>query len=313
MAEHSALRPPVEVMRPTAVRELPAADDPDADPLQYSLKMDGFRAVAFALGGRTVLQSRSSRDLAPDFPSLAANLTRVLNPGAVLDGEICAWSHGRLQFTELLSTEARRRAAGTALIYVAFDCLAIPSPEGGRDIRALPLAERWQHLLDQLRDTSPYAQQVMTTENREEALLIADSLTSVGIEGIVAKRLDSPYRPDRRSAWVKWRHAETVDGRILGIVGPIARPHAVLVELDDGTRKVTSPRLDPSQSRRVAEAVAGRLGEAERTTDGLVVHAVTDGPLAEVHQGTGRHATTRFVRIRSEDGWTGRGPTRAWP
>lgn len=302
MAEHSALRPPVEVMRPTAVRELPTAARPDAHPLQYSLKMDGFRAVAFALDGRTVLQSRSYRDLAPDFPSLAANLNRVLKPGVVLDGEICAWSHGRLEFTELLSTEARRRAAGTTLIYVAFDCLATPSPEGGCDIRALPLAARWEHLLDQLRDAAPYAQQVMTTQDREEALLIADSLTSVGIEGIVAKQLDAPYRPDRRSAWVKWRHAETVDGRILGIVGPTARPHAVIVELDDGTRKITSPRLDPPQSRRVAEAVTGRLGKAERTTDGLIVHAVTEGPLAEVHQGSGRHATTRFVRIRSEDG-----------
>ncbi|WP_274036372.1 ATP-dependent DNA ligase [Streptomyces sp. MMBL 11-1] len=170
MAEHSSLRPPVEVMRPTAVRELPTAARPDAHPLQYSLKMDGFRAVAFALDGRTVLQSRSYRDLAPDFPSLAANLSRVLKPGVVLDGEICAWSHGRLEFTELLSTEARRRAAGTTLIYVAFDCLATPSPEGGRDIRALPLAARWEHVLDQLRDTAAYAQQVMTTQDREEDL-----------------------------------------------------------------------------------------------------------------------------------------------
>ncbi|MEV6421668.1 RNA ligase family protein [Streptomyces sp. NPDC051662] len=303
MADHSVLRPPVEVMRPAAVRELPGEDDLRARPVQYSLKMDGFRAVAFALGGRTVLQSRSHRNLAPDFPSLAADLTRVLTPGLVLDGEICAWSHGRLAFTELLSTEARRRAAGTTLVYVAFDCLAVPLPAGGaRDIRNLPFAERWRYLLDQLQDTAPYVQQVITTEDRAEALHMATSLTSVGVEGIVAKRLDSPYRPDRGLAWLKWRHAETADVRILGIVGPVARPHAVVVELDDGTCTITSPRLAPLQARLVAEAVTGRLGAATRTTDGLVVHAVVEGPRAEVQRGTGRHATTRFVRIRSEDG-----------
>ncbi|MFG3429405.1 DNA ligase [Streptomyces californicus] len=300
MAEYSALRPPVEVMRPAAVRELPAAASPDGHPLQYSLKMDGFRAVAFALVGRTVLQSRSYRDLAPDFPSLAANLTRVLNPGVVMDmdGEFCAWSHGRLEFTELLSTEVRRRAAGTTLIYVAFDCLAVPSPEG--DATSVPCHS--PRAGSTCSTNCGIRHRMPTTEDREEALLIANSLTCVGIEGIVAKGLDAPYRPDRRSAWVKWRHTETVDRRILGIVGPTARPHAVIVELDDGTRKITSPRLDSPQSRRVAEAVPGRLGKAERTTDGLIVHAVTEGPLAEVHRGRGRHATTRFVRIRAEDG-----------
>jgi hypothetical protein len=141
----------------------------------------------------------------------------------------------------------------------------------------------------------------MATTDRTEALHMATSLTSQGVEGIVAKRLDSRYRPADRSAWIKWRHTETTDVSIVGIVGPTTRPHAVVVEFDDGTRAVTSPRLTPLEARLVTEAVTNRLGGPTRTTGGLVVHAVLDGPLAEVRMGTGRHAGTHFFRIRNEE------------
>lgn len=66
-AQAVALRPPVDVMRPQAVDEIPEQTG-TPERLQYSLKLDGFRALAFILeGGRVFLQSRSQRDLARSF------------------------------------------------------------------------------------------------------------------------------------------------------------------------------------------------------------------------------------------------------
>lgn len=103
--------------------------------LQYSLKLDGFRALAFILeGGRAFLQSRSGRDLTREFPQVSAHLQENLPPGIVLDGELCAYRDGRLDFTDLLRSRADRERSGIPVYYIAFDILAIP----GTDVRGLP-------------------------------------------------------------------------------------------------------------------------------------------------------------------------------
>lgn len=146
-----ALRPPVDVMRPQAVEEIPEQTG-TPESLQYSLKLDGFRALAFVLeGGRVFLQSRSQRDLAREFPEIAAYLGEHLPAGTVLDGELCAYRDGRLSFTDLLRSHADRERSGIPVSYVAFDILAVP----GRDVRALPLKKRWELLGAALRNSRP--------------------------------------------------------------------------------------------------------------------------------------------------------------
>lgn len=140
----------------------------------------------------------------------------------------------------------------------------------------------------------------MATTNRAEALEWATALAPQGVEGLVAKALGSAYRPADRSSWVKWRPTDTADARLVGITGPPGRPHAVVVELADGHRTVTSPRLSPTQSRQVAMAIGNKLGAPSRTASGTTVTAVLDGPLVEARTGTGRHGSTRFVRLRGD-------------
>ncbi|WP_372412764.1 hypothetical protein [Streptomyces luteireticuli] len=102
--EHGILSPPVEVMRPRAVPDLLPEGSPGGGAVRYSIKLDGFRAIAFALGDRTVLQTRTHRDIASEFPTLATALSEVLPHGLVLDGDVCAFVHGRLAFGACFQT-----------------------------------------------------------------------------------------------------------------------------------------------------------------------------------------------------------------
>lgn len=190
------LSPPVGVMRPKIVPDLP---DEDGLPggVQYSIKLDGFRVVAFALGsGRAVLQSRTGRDLAEDFPTVAAAVA-ALPAGTVLDGELCAWHDGRLAFDQLARTRAARDRQRVALTYAAFDLLAEP----GRDVRELPLRDRWELLHSTLDGTGPPLEIVMATTDRAEAVGWQRALAPTGIEGLVAKGLGTRYSARLRTAW----------------------------------------------------------------------------------------------------------------
>lgn len=283
-------------MRPRPADEIPAQGSTPGG-LQYSLKLDGFRALAFILeGGKVFLQSRSRRDLSREFPEIAAYLRDHLPPGIVLDGELCAYRDGRLNFTDLLRSHSDRKLSGVPVSYIAFDILAVP----GRDVRALPLRERWELLGAALQDVGPPLQRVLATLDEGTAHVWFRDMRAVGVEGIVAKALSSPYRAGGTWAWRKIRHSDTRDGMIIGVFGPVERPQALLVQLPDDRTVKTSPRLTPTQSRQVGELVRGRLGELADHPDHGPVRMLTEPLLVELRQAAGRHETARFVRVRSD-------------
>ncbi|MEU9704215.1 DNA ligase [Streptomyces sp. NPDC047981] len=290
------LRPPVDVMRPRPADEIPAQGSIPGG-FQYSLKLDGFRALAFVLEDRrVVLQSRSHRDLAPEFPEIAAHLGAGLPAGLVLDGELCAYRDGRLSFTDLLRSAADRRRSGVPVSYIAFDVLAVP----GRDVRPLPLAERWRLLGTALEEIGPPVQRVLATPDEETARDWFRDLRAVGVEGIVAKALRSPYRAGETWSWRKVRHADTLDGLLLGLVGPVDRPRALVVRLPDDRTVTTSPKLTPTQAREVGALAAGRLGAAVDDPEHGPVRLLAEPLPVELRQLSGRQETARFVRVRSD-------------
>ncbi len=292
------LFPPVDVMRPRPADEIPVQAEPPRE-LQYSLKLDGFRALAFVLGdGRVVLQSRSRRDLAPEFPDIAAHLRDQLPPGIVLDGELCAYREGRLSFTDLLRSHPDRVRAGVPVSYIAFDLLAVP----GRDVRSLPLRDRWELLGTALREARPPIQRVLATLDEETARAWFHDLREAGVEGIVAKLLGSPYRSGHTWAWRKIRHADTSDGALLGVLGPADRPRALVVRLPDGRTVTTSPRLTPAQSREVGALVGDRAGPLVQEPEHGPVRWVDPPVPVELRQiaGRQRQENPTFVRVRGE-------------
>ncbi|MFE7409086.1 ATP-dependent DNA ligase [Streptomyces laurentii] len=293
------LRPPLEVMRPRSVDEIPRQGGIPGG-FQYSLKLDGFRALAFVLdGGRVVLQSRARRDLAPEFPGIADYLGERLPPGVVLDGELCAYREGRLSFTDLLRTHRDRERAGVPVSYIAFDLLALP----GRDLRGRSLRERWDLLAEALAGTGPPLQRVLATDDEATAREWFGALRAAGVEGIVAKAWDSTYRPGPTWSWRKIRHADTEDALLVGVFGPPDRPRALLVRLTDGRTLRTSPRLTGPQAHQVAEltAGAGRLGAPEEDPEHGTVRPLAAPLPVELRLPAGRQDrpdTARFVRVR---------------
>ncbi|MFJ2193097.1 DNA ligase [Kitasatospora sp. NPDC087861] len=297
------LRPPVEVMQPVLVRALP---DEDALPggTQYTIKLDGIRAVAHVLDRHEVrLVSRRGNELGPRFPQLLPALS-TLPVGLCLDGEIVAYEAGaggrpgHLDFTALLRTPAARAAAGTQVLYVVWDALALP----GRDIRSRPLRERWEALEMVFAGARPPLQLCMATTSKAEAATWYDTLEPMGIEGLVGKGLDTRYRPTHGAgAWQKVRHTETTDALLLGITGTPKRPLSLLVRLPDGRTALTSPRLTPVQARPIADTLAGRLAPGPAGESAPVWTVTGPPPLVEVAIGSGRHGTVRAIRLRLEE------------
>jgi bifunctional non-homologous end joining protein LigD len=172
----------------------------------YEVKWDGARTLAFVDGGRVRLQSRSGRDVTTMFPELAHMGEHLGMHAVVLDGEVVAFGEdGRPSFARLQNRlhlsdpkEARRRAAGDPVQFVAFDVLYAD----GRSLLADPYDARRARL-----EEFGFSGSNFTTTECFRDVSGRDVLRAVtenGLEGVVAKRRDSTYRPGRRVAeWVK--------------------------------------------------------------------------------------------------------------
>ena len=168
------------------------------DAWAYDAKLDGWRAVVHVARSGVAVCSRPGRDITATLPSLQA-LVGLVPVGTVLDGELVAGSGGASTFyrlTTLMATRPERRAAEVS--FVASDVLALD----GRRTTARPYRER-RRLLEDLAFAGPaWCTSRCWTEVRLDDLLTA--CEALDVEGVVAKRLDSPYRPGQRSRdWVK--------------------------------------------------------------------------------------------------------------
>jgi len=183
----------------------------------YEVKWDGIRTLAWIEGGRVRLCSRNGNDITARYPELR-ELGRALGARpAILDGEIVAFdAEGRPSFERLqsrmhLANEAavRRAVRDIPIAYVLFDVLYLD----GHTTFALPYTER-RVLLEGLALRGPHWQTPGYRTKDAEALLRVSA--DRGLEGVVAKRLDSRYEPGRRATgWVKVknkRHQSVVIG-----------------------------------------------------------------------------------------------------
>ena len=196
---------PVEVPLPmlAAVGELP---DDDAA-WGYEFKWDGVRAVAAVHGGELSLRSRKGTDITVRYPELGRLPDVLAAHDAVVDGEIVAMdASGRPDFGALQNRmhrtgpEVRGMAAAAPVTYLVFDLLAWD----GEDLLARPYAERRERL-DEL-GVAGYRWASTPWFRGGGAGVHAASLEN-GLEGVVAKRLASPYRPGLRSPdWRKVKH-----------------------------------------------------------------------------------------------------------
>ncbi|MDT0444456.1 ATP-dependent DNA ligase [Streptomyces johnsoniae] len=203
--------PPVKPMLAKAVARIPEG-------MHYEAKWDGFRALVFRDGDEVEIHSRTTKPLTRYFPELVDGLRARLPRRCVVDGEIVVVQGPRLDFDALLGrihpAESRIRmlAGTTPADFVAFDLLAL----GDTSLLDTPLHERRAALADALRDTREPVFLAPATRDPDVARQWYDAYEGAGLDGVVAKPLDLPYRPDER-VMVKVKHERTADCVVAGM------------------------------------------------------------------------------------------------
>ncbi len=160
----------------------------------FEVKWDGYRAIAKVSGGEATLTSRNGNDLTARFPNVAKEVAKaVKTPDAVLDGEVCALDEaGRSSFSAM-----QQGKPGTPLVYYVFDLLEVE----GESLADLPLVERRKRL-ERLLDRRNRS--VRLSEAFDDGAALLEAAEQQGLEGIVAKRLDSRYTQGKRTRdWLK--------------------------------------------------------------------------------------------------------------
>jgi bifunctional non-homologous end joining protein LigD len=225
--------PMPEHIKPMLARtgELPKDDGKWA----YEIKWDGVRGIAYIDGGRLRVEARTGRDITSRYPELRELGRALAGRQAVLDGEVVAFdADGRPSFQKLqgrmhLASESaiRRLSRTEPVTYVIFDLLFLD----GRSLLSLPYVERREEL-GALGLDGPTWQAPAHHVGDGEAMLAVTRAQQ--LEGIIAKRLDCPYTPGRRSAvWVKVKNLTSADvvigGWLPGEGGRTGRLGAIVV------------------------------------------------------------------------------------
>ncbi|MFF4319805.1 ATP-dependent DNA ligase [Streptomyces sp. NPDC001568] len=202
--------PPVKPMLAKSVSAIP-------DGMQYEAKWDGFRAIVYRDGAEVEIGSRTGKSLTRYFPELVAALTDNLPDRCVVDGEIVIVHDGRLDFdrlTERIHPAASRvklLAETTPASFVAFDLLAL----GDDAFLDTPLAERRGALVQVLSTARPPVHLAPATTDPALAREWFEQFEGAGLDGVIAKPLDLPYRPDARLMF-KIKHERTADVVVAG-------------------------------------------------------------------------------------------------
>jgi bifunctional non-homologous end joining protein LigD len=229
--------------------EVPESDGAD---WAYEIKWDGVRVLGYADHGRWCMLSRRLEDVSARYPELEGIAETLSEHAAILDGEVVALDpEGRPRFQLIQSRMGltspgmiKTRAEQQPVDYVIFDLLHLD----GECVRDLPYVER-RELLEGLGLDGPRWRTPRYRNGGGANLL--EAARRQGLEGIVAKRADSPYRPGKRTGeWIKtrvWRRQEfVIGGYIPGEGSRAKRVGSVLVgyydkrrsELGKGKRQV---------------------------------------------------------------------------
>jgi bifunctional non-homologous end joining protein LigD len=174
----------------------------------FEIKFDGYRMLAGVDHGQIELRYKRGTDATKWFPEICQALAQLPGGPHVLDGEACVLDDlGRSDFEAFRARASRRRPLpGVRVTYCAFDLLV----HRGRNVMDLPLQERKALLASLVKGlASPHFLHVTAIDDEGEELF--RYVLGLELEGLVAKRKDSPYLPGERSpAWQKLKRKGAV-------------------------------------------------------------------------------------------------------
>lgn len=243
----------------------------------FEMKWDGMRTLITVEDGAVRVTSRQGNDATARFPELDGLADALAGHDAVLDGEIVALdAHGRPSFERLQprmqaanAAAIRRRTAAAPIVVMLFDLLWLD----GEPTMSLPYRER-RTRLEQLQLAGPAWQTPPVTFGGGPTALAA--ATRLGFEGVMMKRLDSPYLAGRRSdAWRKRKLAQAqelvVGGWLPGKAGLAGRLGSLLVGYHDGAGALHyAGRVGSGITSAARDALESQLAKLARTTSPFV-------------------------------------------
>jgi bifunctional non-homologous end joining protein LigD len=201
----------------------------------FELKLDGYRLIASKTKGEALLLTRNGNDYTNVFPEVARAVKALPFDECIIDGEVVVCdanglpSFSRLQQRGRLSSpmEIRRAAVELPATFYAFDLIAFED----FDVRPVPLLRR-KELLKDVVPALGALRYLDHIEREGEAFL--EKVTDMGLEGIVAKKSDCPYRKGRSDKWLKIKAERTADFVIVGFTKPNgSRSHLGALQLAD--------------------------------------------------------------------------------
>jgi bifunctional non-homologous end joining protein LigD len=268
---------------------------PTGDAWLHEIKFDGYRVMIATGGGKATIFTRTGLDWTDKFPAIAKAAARL--PGAALiDGEVVAFKDGRPDFSTLKTAISE----GGDMVFMAFDLIEQDGDDIGES-STLDRKERLRVLLNDAPDAIRFSEHVI---GKGEALL--EQMCRDGLEGVVSKRADAPYRSGRARAWIKvkcvqrgrfrivgWLPSDKRRGfrsLLLGQEGPGGLAYAgkvgtgfdtmsmdaIVEKLERLGRKsatVDAPRAMVRGAHWVTPSLAADIAYAEMTPDGLLRHA----------------------------------------
>jgi bifunctional non-homologous end joining protein LigD len=303
-------RPPPR--HPRAQLATLVAEPPTGDDWLHEIKFDGYRMLAVIDGGRVTLRSRNDQDWTRRMARLAEHLGRLPVRQAVLDGEVVVLDPRGVSRFQLLQNALGDPTRADELIYCVFDLLHLD----GRDLRELPLSERKTLLRKLLPRRTRTAAIRFSDHQSGHGDKILQAACRAGLEGVISKRRDAPYRPGRGRDWLKSKcglEQELVIGGYTDPAGSRRGFGALLLGYYDGPRGLTyAGRVGTGFDDRTLKELAAKLKRLQRATTpfergadaarGRGVHWVEPTLVAQVkfaewtHEGLLRQAS--FVGLR---------------
>ena len=252
---------------PLTVREIPKfvppqlckpVDRPPNHPgWAHEVKFDGYRAQINVQNGRAVIRTRAGLDWTGRFAAIARDATAL--PDCLIDGEVVALDQQRLpSFAALQAALSEEKSED--LVFFAFDLLF----EGREDLRTLPLTERKARLekLLSARDSGNRIRYVAHLVSNADAVL--SSARKMGLEGIVSKKLDAPYRSGRSESWTKAKCRAGQEVVVGGWTTDGGTVRSLLAGVNRDGRLVYVGRIGTGYGRAVANALLPRLEKLTR-------------------------------------------------
>jgi bifunctional non-homologous end joining protein LigD len=245
-------------------------DTPFDDPAWlFEVKWDGFRAIAsIDEKGAVTLTSRNGLDLLRRFKELDAIGAAFRSLPAIVDGEICALdAEGRSSFQALQQIDMVARGKSRApLTFVAFDLLYAD----GRDLRAVPLEERKAKLESLIVPDHGVLYSKHIVGRGKDFFALAQH---EGLEGIIGKRRDSPYRMSRSRDWFKLKakhEEEFVIGGWTEPKGSRSEFGALLLGYYDGGKLIFAGQAGTGFNKKLLREIGAELRKRERKTSPFV-------------------------------------------